>query len=101
MVWKSQNKVTSYVSCLNVPVKYYHLEGLSKAHLVKFEAVEDIINNISAGTGQHRNYLQTIYKKHLKTSVNMIVTKILYRNRVKTVQPTSIPSKNHQKIKIS
>ena len=47
----SQNKVASYVSCPNVSIEHLHLEGLSKAFPVKFEAAEDIINSISAGRG--------------------------------------------------
>ena len=43
-------------------MKSLHLEGLSKAFIVEFEAVEDNINSISAGRGQYSDYLQTIYK---------------------------------------
>ena len=33
----------------NMSLKHFHLEGLSKFHLVKFEATENIIKSISAG----------------------------------------------------
>ena len=48
--------------------------GLSKAFLVKFEAVKDIIHRISAERGYYPDDLQTIYnyiKKLLKTSIIM------------------------------
>ena len=45
---EESEKVASYVSCRKVCKKYLHLQGLYKAPLVKFEAVEDIINSISA-----------------------------------------------------
>ena len=66
----SQDKVGSYVSYPIVSIK--HLQGLSKAFLVKFEAAEDIVNRISAGRGQYPDYLQTLYnyiQKLLKTSI--------------------------------
>ena len=69
----SYDKVASCESCPNVPIKYLHLEGLSKAPLVKFEAVDNIINIISAGRGQCPEYLHTIYnyiQKNLKASTN-------------------------------
>ena len=84
---KSQNKVTSCVSCHNVSIKYLRLEGISKTLLVKFKAEEYIINSISPDRRQYLDYLQTIYhyiQKYLKTAF----------------QTTSIPPKNHQKIKV-
>ena len=68
----SQDKVGNYVSYPIVSIKHLHLQGLSKAFLVKFEAAEDIINRISAGRGQYPDYLQTLYnyiQKLLKTSI--------------------------------
>ena len=57
-----RNSQKKGVSCPNMSMKSLHLEGLSKAFIVEFKAVEDNINSISAGRGQHSDYLQTIYK---------------------------------------
>ena len=59
-------------NCPIVSIKHLHLEGHSKASLVKFEGAEDIINSISADRGQYPDYLQSIYnyiQKLLKTSI--------------------------------
>ena len=39
---EKQNKVASLVISPIVSIKYFHLEGLSKDFLVKFEAAEDM-----------------------------------------------------------
>ena len=68
------NLLVRYVSYPIVSIKHLHLKGLSKDFLLKFEAVEDIIYNISAGWRQYPDYLQTVYnymQKLLKTSIIM------------------------------
>ena len=70
MVWNSQNKVTSYLSCPNAFIKHPHLKGISKALLVKFEAVEYIIKKfllVKDNTVTIYNYIRL----YTKTSRNI------------------------------
>ena len=50
MGMNNQNKVASYVSCPKVSIKYLHLEGPFKAHVVKFEVAWHIISSIPGGS---------------------------------------------------
>ena len=68
--WRnSQNKVVSCVNYPNESIKHLHLEGLSKAYLLKFENAEDSINSISAARGQYPDHSQNMYN-YLKTSIS-------------------------------
>ena len=47
----------------NVQMDIYKKKGLSRTEEIDFEAVEDVINSISAGKGQYPLYLQSYIQK--------------------------------------